>query len=66
MFNRNALSAHQVRRVSVAAFCHERTVRSYLRDPSSVRSTSAERIELALREIEQSDSSADASNSHQR
>ena len=55
MFNRNALSAHQVRRVSVEAVCHERTVRSYLRDPDSVRSTSAERIEKALRTIEEAD-----------
>ena len=46
---RYPITAHDIRRVCVAAYVDERTVRAYLRDPSRVRQMSAERIQRALR-----------------
>jgi len=42
------LTPHEVRRVAVEAVADDRTVRRYLRNPHSVRSTSAVRIAEAL------------------
>jgi hypothetical protein len=42
------LHAHDVRRVAVEACADDRTVRRYLADPASVKSTSRVRVEGAL------------------
>ena len=45
------LSAHDQRRLAVAAYCDLKTLKRYFADPESVRSTSRSRIERGLVEI---------------
>ena len=45
------LRAHDVRRIAADAIVDERTVRAFLKDPQTVRSTSAFRIEVAMRAL---------------
>jgi hypothetical protein len=45
------LDAYQLRRLAVDACVDERTVRSYLNDPTSVRAMSAFRITAALQRL---------------
>lgn len=42
------LTPQEVREVAAEAICDPRTVRAYLREPASVKSTSRKRIERAL------------------
>ncbi len=45
------LTAHEIRRVSVQAACDPRSVRAFLKDPDSVRGTTAERVREALKAL---------------